>query len=70
MTMVLEAESQFLWVESHLASWHRAPLKPLGQMHRWPWWQVPPFWQMSSSSSQTLAEERERKKTNIKMTIH
>lgn len=56
MTMVLEAESQFLWVESHLASWHRAPLKPLGQMHRWPWWQVPPFWQMSSSSSQTLAE--------------
>lgn len=39
--------------------WHRTPLNSCGQMQRWFWWHVPPFWHINSSSSHTFAKERD-----------
>lgn len=59
-----EAPLWSLWLHFFPSSqrdcWHRTPLNSCGQMQRWFWWHVPPFWHISSSSSQTFAREREK----------
>lgn len=38
--------------------WHKTPLKSGGQLQRWFWTHVPPFWHKSNSSSHTFTVEK------------